>query len=187
MRRAYTLQPLGHFLCFATLLCANSNSGSAQTTPSYHPGALIRLRTSAQPSEWQVGTFLGRDSDSIRIQLPALSRPASIPVLAITSLEISSGRRSNSRKGALIGGLVGVGTGLLFIPAAAEACEDTCVLRVPAAIALLAGVLGGAGAGVGALIGSASTSERWQPASPWQLSVLGSPDQIGVRLSLLRH
>jgi hypothetical protein len=136
------------------------------------------------PSEWLVGTFLSRDADSIRIQPQAPPQAASIPVHTITRLEISRGRHSKADKGALIGGIAGAGAGLFFIPAAAEACENSCAVRVPAAIALLAGILGGFGAGIGALIGTTSRSERWEPVSLSQLSVLGLPDRIGLRLTL---
>lgn len=184
MRRTHTLGPPAVLLCLTTLLCAVPDEGSAQESQTLQPGTRIRFTTTATPSEWRVGTLLGRTADSMRIELRAPGGAASFPVQTITNLEVSRGAHSNTGKGARIGAIAGAGAGLLFIPAAVDECENSCGVRVPAAIALLSGVLGGVGAGIGALIGSTQRSERWEPVRSWQLGVHGTSDRIGIRITL---
>lgn len=179
MKHAHALRLLQLCLCLATLFSALPSRGTAQQQYAIHDGARIRLRTAVQPSEWQVGTLLSHTSDSIRIQFQTASSAASLPLQSILRLELSRGIHSQSRKGARIGVLAGVGAGLLFIPAAVDACENSCVVRVPAAVALLAGVLGGVGAGIGALVGAASHGERWEPVSSLQPSMGAFPRSVG--------
>jgi len=61
-------------------------------------------------------------------------------------------------------GCRGAGTGLLLgIAASAESCTGFCEIDVgPEDVVAVAAILGGVGAGIGALIGAASHGERWQ-------------------------
>lgn len=151
--------------------------GWAQEEEALPWGARVRLRTEPQASKWIVGTFLSWHADSIRIRPDSRPDPESFPVGSISRLEVSRGQRSNAGKGATTGLLVGAGTGLaLGIAAAAEGCEGDCYFEVePHHVLVVMGMLGAVGAGIGALIGTASRSERWKPVSPPRGSVSALP------------
>jgi hypothetical protein len=83
---------------------------------------------------------------------------------AIDRLEVSRGRRSNAGKGALLGLAIGAGAGLVFgALASAEECSGFgCTEVGPGEVVAVMALFGATGAGLGALIGAASHSERWE-------------------------
>lgn len=83
---------------------------------------------------------------------------------AITSLDVAVGRQSNAGRGALTGGLLFGAAGLL-LAVAVPSCDGGlgCVDLSASERAYV--VLGSAalGAGIGALVGMASSRDRWAP------------------------
>ncbi len=136
------------------------------------PGVRVRVTTNAHKKV--VGTLMTADADSVQLTSSKDARVVSFPAASIVRLEKSGGRRSNPGGGALIGGLVGGGIGLLLGVIAST--DDSGWYDVGGSeIAAGTAVLGLAGAGLGTLIGAASHKERWQelPASSSAATVEG--------------
>lgn len=141
---------------------------AGQGAPKLAPGAHVRLTTSwsAVPV---VGTVVAVDRDSVRIRPedPAIfpGHPTSVAIArsSIRDLEVAVKSHSNAGKGALIGLGIGVVGGAV---AGVEGCQpdqNSWDLFTPTQCAAFGGLLFGAiGAGLGALIGSAGGSERWE-------------------------
>lgn len=131
----------------------------AQEALTVPPGTRIRIQTEGQPDEWVVGTYLGREGDAVRLDVGAVPL-APVPASTITRVEVNTGRRSNTGKGALAGAAAGAVFGLV----AGITCEYECY-----ALATI-GVFAGLGAGIGALAGSLVRSDRWEVAAVSSLS-----------------
>jgi hypothetical protein len=110
------------------------------------------------------------------------SSAVTVPAGRVQRLEISLGRESNAGRGALIGLGVGAVTGLavgigcassdtLFQCSGGEVVESTVVF----------GLLG---AGVGGLVGLASSSERWVKVAAVPVHVSLAPHRLGLSVSL---
>lgn len=104
--------------------------------------------------EWVQDTlYLAPDGSAERVTATA------IPLSTLSRLEISKGLRSNAGKGALIGGGIGllVGGGMSII---AGSTVDTEVTSTDYLV--FTGLVTLGGAGLGALIGALTKSERWE-------------------------
>lgn len=89
-----------------------------------------------------------------------------MPVAEQMRLYLSAGRRSSAGRGALIGGLIGAGSGALLGLAAGltEECSGFCFST--GEMVALFGLGGGvAGALVGLVAGALSSHEAWEPAA----------------------
>lgn len=137
-----------------------------------------------------IGVYHASEPENLVVYTGESAR-AKIPWDDISRLQLSHGEQSNAGKGALIGLAIGGGLGLVAVIAtAADPCEGFCPGDPgTAGVVALGAVLAGAGAGVGALIGAATKSERWQtiPRQQWQIQV--APDlkggvAIGISLRL---
>lgn len=89
--------------------------------------------------------------------------PYNTPLDQVAKLELVRGQKSNAGKGALIGLLAGGLGGFGFGVLACEGWSANCLEGTSTgSIALVTAVLGAAGgAGIGALIGLASKTDRW--------------------------
>ncbi len=120
------------------------------------PGSRVRITTSG-PSRRLAGTLIGLDRDSLWMAVGKRDTVA-LPLSLVTRLEESRGRRANYRKGAIIGGgvglVVGLGVGLLADYGRSLGCESVSCSQSNLGEALAIGGLAGAavGAGVGALV-----------------------------------
>lgn len=123
-------------------------------------GSRIRITVNQPSKRLFTGTLVSVDADSLRFT--DTTGVAAVPIASVARLERSRGRRSNAGRGALIGGLIGGGAGLL-LGIAASAEEGNIVEVGPEEIVVVTAIMGAAGAGLGALIGSASKRERWEP------------------------
>jgi hypothetical protein len=108
-----------------------------------------------------VGSVVRRANDTLFLRLATGGAPLPIPESTIETVEVSGGRHTKAGQGALIGLAVGSLGGAVL--GGISACDDWCT---PAQGALALGVImGGLGAGLGALVGSMDTRERWHPVS----------------------
>jgi hypothetical protein len=139
----------------ATLLLGTAHLIQSQT----EPGARVRVTTNNQKK--MVGTLMSADADSVRLISSKNRRVVSVPTASIVRLEKSGGRRSNFGGGALIGGLVGGGVGLLL---GVLASTDNSGWWEVGGEEIAAGtaVLGLAGAGLGTIIGGVSHKDKWE-------------------------
>lgn len=152
-------------VCLAGSLVMLSASVAAQTTPcqTIPRGARIRVSLTTSPEKSVVGIADTLRGDWLRWWPAGLSAD-SLRLSAIDRLELSQGRRSNTGRGAVIGGAT-IGTlGLLVFGAMASAPEGD-IMRLERGWRdglLLTGGAAAAGAIAGALVGSMFSSEHWQ-------------------------
>jgi hypothetical protein len=94
---------VGHLLLLATAQSVTAQADS---------GTRVRASTSSGSRRSWVGTLVSLDADSLRlIRRDSL---VSLPVSSVVRLERSRDRRTSAGRGAVIGGLVGAGSGLLL-------------------------------------------------------------------------
>lgn len=157
--------------CTLALILALGPATGAAGEPGWPPTAGQRVRV--QGPDGKASTGVVAEADESRL-LVDLDRGGSLacPADGAWDVALSKGRHRNAGKGAAIGAIV-VGTaGLaLGIAIAQDDFFDVGGEAVFGAVALGAG----AGALVGAMLGSLSTSEEWTEPRAWQPVVqLGS-------------
>ena len=174
---------------------------SATAQVPVRPGARVRVAGHfCQPSysncvegrpEHRVGTFVAWKADTLVVQ--SNGDTLSVPVNLVTRLDVSRGRKTNTAKGAGIGFLLGGLVGAVIVYASYEECVPQGLFSCigpnygPGAYALVGGVIGGFGGLVaGALIGSATNTDRWEEVPLDQLRVSFGPQPDGrMALGLL--
>jgi hypothetical protein len=124
-------------------------------------GSRIRITVDKPSKHFLLGTLVSADSDSLRFTSSDTSITA-ISIASVSRLERSRGRRSNVGPGALIGGVIAGAAGLI-LGIASWGDEDSYLKVGPEEVVAVTAVLGAGGAGLGALIGATSKSERWEP------------------------
>ncbi len=142
------------------------------------------------------GQVVERSVDALTVDCwqPAIRKWQLIdyPIESIRSIEVQQGTKSNAGKGAVLGGLVGGGFGLaLGVAAAVDDCPsnawtwDWCWWSGgEEMIPLSTATFGLLGAGVGAVIGSLSRTDKWVPIRPNQLSARVQPLRGGFALAI---
>ncbi len=162
----FTFAKMATVLLLAPL--PRGHAQAAATRADLLPGSRIRVTTGA-PARRVTGTLVGLDSDSLWVAVGKRDTVA-LPLSGVTRLEESRGRRANRRKGALIGGGVGLalglGVGLLVDYGRSLGCESASCGNLGEALAIGGGAGAAVGAGVGALVAGAAAKERWQPVLP---------------------
>jgi len=151
---------------FAALLFATGPSLAAQTTIASSVGHRVRLKTDSA-SEWLQGTLVAADGDSLHLRTDVNYQLVAIARGAVSQLEVAHGTHGNAGTGALIGlGIGAVAGGVWGASQPGCAAQTWCFDPGPAADAAGGALLvGAAGALVGAIIGSASPSDQWEPVS----------------------
>lgn len=114
--------------------------------------------------------------------------PVRIPLASIKRLEVARGQRRAAKEGAFLGGLVGAVLGGLAVAGLGEAlCENASNCGASAEGYLVGvGIVGAAGAGVGALTGLAIKTDRWErfPVDGVQVGMRPAPGGAIVQVSL---
>jgi len=121
----------------------------------------IRVTTTKYFQNSIVGNFINIKNDSLYFQIN--KRLFSIPLQQVTKLEVAKGKKSNTKRGAIIGGIAG-GLGFGVIAAISVSGEQDEWLTPSPGQAFLGGLVLGSliGSGTGAIIGSGSKSTRWE-------------------------
>jgi len=133
-------------------------------------GSRVRLKTVAPSAKSVQGDLLRLSEDSLHIVPAGGADTLAFATGAIDRLEVSRGQHSKTGRGAVLGAAIGAGAGLVFgALASAEECSGLgCPEIGPGEIVAVMALFGATGAGLGALIGAASHSERWeQVPRPW--------------------
>lgn len=122
------------------------------------PGDTIRVATSGEPRV--KGLLVAWENDRLVVRPHGEETDRTIPLANVEEVELYAGMKRNAGRGALIGGGVGAGFGL--VAGVAAASDDSGLIDFGAEIIpLSAALFGGVGAGVGALLGDAFSTERW--------------------------
>lgn len=128
-------------------------------------GTPIRIQTALKPGTWITGAAIGITPDSIGIVPTASADTLRFARSELHTMEVSQGRKSNAGRGALIGGGVVGGLGLVLGVACAATTDESdwvgCGANEVVAITAVGAL---SGAALGALIGATSHRERWAPA-----------------------
>ena len=186
-------------------LCA---SAAAQANPSLLPlGIRVRMSVSS-PAPDSVGHGSAAGSTLLRERIIGTLESATnnklivregkdgprreVPLASLNLLEVSRGRHSSSGKGALIGMFAGASGG---VAAGFVVCNHgNCDSSMGDLTGIFAGALGLGGglfgAGIGAIIGGAISTERWERVSVRDLRVGIGPvggHVLGLRVGLALH
>ena len=139
-------------------------------------GSRVRVTTNVGLQRRWTGALISAGADSVRLTSSRDGRVVSFPTATVMRLEQSHDRRTNAGGGAVIGALIGGGTGLVLGLLASS--EDDSWFEVgPGEIAAASLTLAAMGGGLGAIIGAVSHRERWEP-----MPIPGRPaTQVGTR------
>jgi hypothetical protein len=144
-------------LCvIAVALLGVTRLAGAQVAESFHDLQISlhdgeRLRVTDAGGIVTSGRLTALSDQSLRLLVPP-GNPLEMPASSVHKIERVT---SHARKGALVGLIGGAAAGLLGVAMSPE-CEGFCVGPSKGEILLpIAGLFGGIGAGVGALIGAA--------------------------------
>lgn len=143
-------------------LCALPHTLPAQLA-EVSPGARVRFRAPSVVSSRTTGTILERTGDSVRVA-PERGSPFTMPISAITTLDISRGK--SRAEGAKVGALWSAGFYTLFAIALTDRCvEGTGCQRTRNATAGDVALYAVAGTIPGAIIGAVIRREKWERVS----------------------
>jgi hypothetical protein len=126
------------------------------------PGSRVRVKTATVPDVWVTGTVASWQQDALDLGIDG-GWNRTIPLPDLVALEISRGSKSNTGKGALIGGIAGAAIGVAS--SIAVAIADPVEGADFGEYALYSLGSTAVGAGLGAFIGSLARSERWEAVS----------------------
>lgn len=163
----------------AILALAVTAAGQAQQdTTGLVPGR--RIRVHRQDKQVVVGTFASVDAATLAMVTSA-GDSVRLPRAGVQSIDIWAGMKSQAGKGALLGLAAGAVAGAgLGVVVCLE--EEHCV----GYIGIGALVFGAFGAGAGALIGSGSRTDKWEPTA-WPTVSFRPNGPEGGRVALGMH
>ena len=153
--------PWANFLAVTLQVSSGSPAPALPATATADSGARVRITVDKPQKHSRVGTLISLRADSVRFIPQDTNGIVAVPAASVTRLEQSRGRRSNAGRGAAIGGLAGLVLGI-----AASADESSFYEIGAEEVALVTVLTGATGAGIGALIGATSKSERWERVDP---------------------
>lgn len=148
---------------------------TAQDPPPVTVGTRVRVTAPDLDIDKYDGTVTAVRSDTLTVGT------LQVPLASVTRLDVHQGRKGNVGKGAIIGTLVGVPTGLALGILYQQACSDsietgeTCLALIP----IGAVAVGLAGALVGGTIGALIKTDRWEEVPLDQLRVSVGPQRDG--------
>ena len=185
MRRLVLLPKRYLPLVFVALFVATSSPLAAQEAP-VEPGARVRVKAPPLQPDWVRGTVVGWESGSLLLEpeKPDGDTPLTLARDQITRLDVHRGSKSRALLGAGIG--FGVGVALGFA-ACAGSGGSPCRSEGEGSPAGFALVLGGVGAGLGALVGLLFRTDRWEAVPMEGIHVTFTPvydGQPGLALSV---
>ena len=134
------------------------------------------------PNSQVEGDLVAADADILKVRLRGGSRIVTIPRPAITSLQVWQ-RHSQANKGALVGGGIGLGLGIICAVLgessynASESEGSRGMTNALAAASVV--VLGTGGFLLGTIAGATTHTERWERIEPQRLNFAVIPDPHG--------
>lgn len=158
----------------------------SQEPPAIVPGSRIRItEIGVGRSELRSGTVVTSGADSVILKLDSSGETMPFPLLWVSRIEVSQGRKGHTAAGVGIGLLAGAGAGAL---AAALNCNCAGGSDDFTGIAALVGAGVGSVVGmvVGGVIGAVHKTESWEavPSSRWRVSTgPACPGNLALALS----
>jgi hypothetical protein len=173
-----------------SFLAGPDASLAAESDPLHLTGSRVRLYVTDRSTaagrlssmgQMRTGTVNEVRGDTLLFTADHQSTQTLVPTASLTGLEVSRRNGSHALAGAGLGFLAGVvaggAIGLVSAHHAAKTGDDLAYLRVPAGAVLG----GGVGIAVGAILGSTSAKERWEPLKlPISIGLLPSTHAIGL-------
>lgn len=185
------------------VLLAAAWSGTGAQEPWLQPGGRVRVSSPAANLHNADVTVVWLHGDTVVVRSGGFrvnshghrltdTTVTSIPLAAITELAVHRGTKSNTGTGAAIGLGAGLAAGLVLAaatsaseecPPSATFCWETTSEDYAAGIAVFAL----AGAGLGALIGSFTKTDKWEavPFDGVRLSVSTTSGRFGLRARIV--
>jgi len=178
MMRQVSLGRAGRSACVLVVLAIGARAHAGESAV-VEVGSRVRV-TSNSTAPVSVGTVAAVEDDALVLRRAGEASTLRIPIGDLRRLEVSSGRRSQAGRGAMIGTAIGAMPGLLL--SFGDYSEDVHG-DGPSPVAVAAiGAAGGAA--VGAAIGWAVKTERWVPAELKDATVTVAPIRGGVACAL---
>ncbi len=162
-------------------ILAPRTAQAQQDVPRLEAGHRVRVY---QSKHTVTGTLLSADSATMQL-LTSHADTAHLTRSSVTRIELSVGQKSQAGKGALIGGAVGFfGVGLItYFLAGTPGLTSGDESLVYVAAGMVGGLV--VGAGVGAIVGGLSPTDRWKQTTwPTVVVRLGGPGGKGVKIGL---
>ncbi|UCF19031.1 MAG: hypothetical protein JSU87_14030 [Gemmatimonadota bacterium] len=156
------------------------------------PGDRVRVTAPRMDLNKSVGSVAALHTDTVVFDVQDRSDALGVPLAHVTKLEVHRGQKSMAGRGALIGAGFGtaIGLGLAVAICSGDNCTsasgDQYGLAIAAAVVLGVGAVA-LGAGIGALAGLTSKTDRWENVPLDQLRVGPSPvgaDGLAVSVTL---
>ena len=124
-------------------------------------GSRVRITSAAHGLEKQVARVVDVRSDSLFLQVTPAETLA-VARAGLTRLDVSTGRRRRTGRGATVGSLIGASSGVIIGFASGDDPPNSFWQMSAGEKAAIAGVgLGVVGLLVGATVGALTVSERW--------------------------
>lgn len=151
--------------CIAGALCLLASATrpvEAQANAVFAPGARLRLITPRLESSQQTVTVISATSDSVVFRSIADPVARTIPISAISAVDVRSYGERPFLRNMLIGAAIGAGAGAVVAAAAYEECED-CYFPVSRSAETAGGALLGSLGGLlgGLAVAAFQREERW--------------------------
>ncbi len=159
-------------------------------------GARVRITAPYLSKRPLVGTVVTAGADTLKVRLESNAIPLAIPLGSVTRLDVSSGKKRNAGKGALIGLFVGGVAGAVVWAAYGErelvsrrSDEEFLFFSSTSdwfscTIGGCAAFLGGVGLVVGNVLGGIIKTEKWKPVSLERMAIGITPQRhSGLALS----
>ena len=168
------------------LLSLSSSRLVAQAV-EIHPGTRVRIEAPGALSSRLEGTVVSHTADSMVVVRESTVYRLSLGEVSRLEVHTGKDRLAGARRGALIGGVIGVGWGILVVASGFDEplcyTEEPCGEAPPAGETIVAST--GAGAVWGGLIGAWVGRKRWDPVpGPARLAVApaaGGGMNVGLR------
>lgn len=170
----------------AAALSVLVSAGQAQDSTSGLVGRRIRIQQ--QHGASLQGAVVAVSDSAVTLRTSETDT-VSVPRAGIAKVEVYEGTRSNTGKSALTGLLIGGLTGVVVGAVSAQATQGSFIEYSAGEGAVAYGAAFGVlGAGIGALVGSGSHHESWQPAVLPTITVQptgqdGKRVALGMRIS----
>ncbi len=164
----YTTRAVGS----AALLLSGFTSLPAADTTFVHVGDRVRLQAPRISSAQLVGEVTELERDTLVLLSEGGGSAIPVPISDLERIAVSQGTKSNVILGLLVGAGVGFASAAGLAVWACGSDDDGCTSgQVVGGVLALGAIVGGVGAGVGALI----KTERWRDAS-----IPASPPPVGL-------